>query len=270
MLSMLAKSFLQLCYVHSGFMSFALHCTTVYSPCTDLAGHGTATFSPSNLHGGHASSLPPSIKLHCLEAVLVGVTEENCWPATLTLRILYSCMWHPFRLFAVSWVRACLCSGHVRGMWVPNKTDCITSTKLQRGHCLPTAHAVQAQQYDPSSRHTMLVKFCHELVHSTRLQTHAEVPVPSSMLGALSKLVWVGQLHQVDHFRPNVKPCPSVWQLVMWPMAIYIQACIQNDGFHSVALQTPHPELHLGAVQHEFLHWNVRRISCRWRECGSG
>lgn len=48
------------------------------------------------------------------------------------------------------------------------------------------------------------------------------------MLWSLTKLVRVGQLHQVDHFWANVEPRSSVWELIVRAIFVYIEPCIQN------------------------------------------
>lgn len=98
------------------------------------------------------------------------------------------------------------------------------------------------------------------------------------MLWSLTKLVRVGELHQMNHFWADVEPSASVWQLVVWSMPVHIQPCIRNVHMlgcvEKIEMQTNSRSAaacsnfsRFEAVQSRVVYNNELVHACARREC---
>lgn len=82
----------------------------------------------------------------------------------------------------------------------------------------------------------------------------AGVPVAPSMLRPAIQGIWVWQHHEVDHLRANPQPGAIIWQLVVGPLGVEVQACsmkcqnYQQAWVMQFSLLNSHPGLKFARV----------------------
>ena len=106
------------------------------------------------------------------------------------------------------------------------------------GWCCTTAYVIshcgwlQARlpHWAAKKLRTLIVKSCRELRHGVSFNAKAEVPIAATMRRPLDARIRIGQLHKVDHFRPQIQPGSAIWQLVIWAVIPYCQPCKRCIG----------------------------------------
>lgn len=90
-------------------------------------------------------------------------------------------------------------------------------------------HSVTLQRWEVARECTSLVQALHERLDTTSFDANTEMTVTSTMLRSAIQIIWIWQFHQMDHFRPDVQPCPTVWELVMRSVRIDRQTCTPHE-----------------------------------------